>query len=486
MATIALSAGKLNMMPGLILDLKKVIYDYKTELFSLSQKTKAVDRSICDLEDVASEIKAATELMEGRVEKLEQFRSKVEDFIELTVDTDQDAAETVNQNKDDFYDKYDYLKPDCEKSGWEKFCERVEAAADWCKEHWVAIVTAIVVIVIAIVAAVFLGPAAIAAICSAIAFFCCTGDLVSTLITGKDLYNLLKDSGFPVLAEIFAGIEWGATIASIGLSLVQLGGQIAKVGLKNFLTGGQKGLGNILKHHAKTLFNGLKADWNSIFGSGLKFGDRCKALWNIVVLNQSGDFNFKQSILDYRNGEKVITAVTNVGFDDNHNVVIKSDSAAQALEGNVGDRVATKKSSIMFDNTMDYDWANYGGTKYGEPVDIMKMYSEGKIPYNLDGTVNTKVLRRNIWNEAKVPSGGLSGGKTAHEMYEIIGGKVTVISVDQVIHGPSVFLHNGGVSHAAAILNSINSHTFALNEIMAVLRRGFSIPPLFIDSGATP
>lgn len=53
MATIALSAGKLNMMPGLILDLKKVIYDYKTELFSLSQKTKAVDRSICDLEDVA-------------------------------------------------------------------------------------------------------------------------------------------------------------------------------------------------------------------------------------------------------------------------------------------------------------------------------------------------------------------------------------------------------------------------------------------------
>jgi len=150
MATIALSAGKLNMMPGLILDLKKVIYDYKTELFSLSQKTKAVDRSICDLEDVASEIKAATELMEGRVEKLEQFRSKVEDFIELTVDTDQDAAETVNQNKDDFYDKYDYLKPDCEKSGWEKFCDGLEAVASWCKKHWKLIVT-IVIVVVAIV-----------------------------------------------------------------------------------------------------------------------------------------------------------------------------------------------------------------------------------------------------------------------------------------------------------------------------------------------
>ena len=150
MATIALYKSKINAMPNLVSGIKASILSAKVELFNLGLKMASVDTAICNLEETTSEIRAATELMEGRAEKLEQFRSKVEDFIELTVDTDQDAAETVNQNKDDFYDKYDYLKPDCEKSGWEKFCDGLEAVASWCKKHWKLIVT-IVIVAVAIV-----------------------------------------------------------------------------------------------------------------------------------------------------------------------------------------------------------------------------------------------------------------------------------------------------------------------------------------------
>ena len=46
---------------------------------------------------------------------------------------DGDAADAINKSKNDFYDKYEYLKPDIEKSWLE---EKVDNACEWCKEHW--------------------------------------------------------------------------------------------------------------------------------------------------------------------------------------------------------------------------------------------------------------------------------------------------------------------------------------------------------------
>lgn len=422
---------------------------------------------------------------------------KLDALIRDTGLVDMRASGKISSREDDFYKKYSYLKPECKKSTGEKIrdwaadrwndftnilsgvgeaiANFAKKAWEWCKEHMVAIITALAVIIVAVVAAVFLGPAAIIAICSAIAFFCTAGDFIATLVTGKDIYTLLKESGHPILAEMFAGLQWGSTIAAAALSLVQLGTQIAKVGFKTFITGGQEGFANIMKYHLKTLFGGIKADFKSVFGKGLKMGDRLKAVWNIVVLNQSGDFSFKNSILDYRNGEKVITAVTNVGFDDNSNLVVKSDSAAQALGTNVGDTVSTKKSSFVFDNTVDYNWTDYGAQKIGE-VDVMKMYSDGKIPYKPDGSIDNAKLRKALWKEAGIPSSGLSGGNTAHELFEIKGGKVSIFSVDSAIHSREVFAHNGGVSHAAQLINSLRTNNYATKEIMTVFRQTFSIP----------
>ena len=56
MATIALYANKINQMPGLIKDIKESVTEYKSELFALKTKTLAINKSICNLDDVISSI----------------------------------------------------------------------------------------------------------------------------------------------------------------------------------------------------------------------------------------------------------------------------------------------------------------------------------------------------------------------------------------------------------------------------------------------
>ena len=116
MATIALYAGKINNMPGLIKDVRKSVEKYNKELAGLYQKTLKVDADVCDLGEVMDSLRASSQTQEQRIEMLENFQENSEDFIQDTIRIDNNVADTVDQNKDDFYDKYDYLKPDCEKS----------------------------------------------------------------------------------------------------------------------------------------------------------------------------------------------------------------------------------------------------------------------------------------------------------------------------------------------------------------------------------
>ena len=60
---------------------------------------------------------------------------------------DADAKSAVERSKNDFYSKYSYLKPECEKNVFEHICDGIVTAAKWCKEHWKLIVTAIIVVV---------------------------------------------------------------------------------------------------------------------------------------------------------------------------------------------------------------------------------------------------------------------------------------------------------------------------------------------------
>lgn len=114
----------------------------------------------------------------------------------------------------------------------------------------------------------------------------------------------------------------------------------------------------------------------------------------------------------------------------------------------------------MSSQSLDYDWEHYGAQKVAE-VNVMEMYNNGEIPYKPDGTVNNGKLREAIWKAAGVKA---PDGMSLHEMYEMSNGKITVTIMDEVLHSKRVFGHNGGVSHAANIINTINSGTFAQTE----------------------
>ena len=170
-------------------------------------------------------IRTITQLQEQKVDSLETLRQNVENFITDVVRIDDDAAEVINRNKDEFYDKYSYLKPDCEKNLWEKICDGFASAVEWCKGHWKLVVT-IVLVVAAVVlictgvggpfAAIILG-AAKGLVAGAV-----TGGLmggISSLAAGGSFFEGLEDGAFmgALTGALFGGIGGaGEALGALG------------------------------------------------------------------------------------------------------------------------------------------------------------------------------------------------------------------------------------------------------------------------------
>ena len=232
MATIALYAGKINNMPSLIKDVRKSVEKYNKELAGLYQKTLKVDVGVCDLGEVMDSLRASSQTQEQRIEILENFQENSEDFIQDTIRIDNNVADTVDQNKDDFYDKYDYLKPDCEKSGWEKFCDACKAVGEWCKEHWKLIVTVVLVVVAVVVIVVTAGAGAgpIAMLLAGMAKGLLGGALMGGLLGG--LSSVAAGGSFLEGFEngAFSGALMGALMGGIGAAGSLLGGSCTFAG----------------------------------------------------------------------------------------------------------------------------------------------------------------------------------------------------------------------------------------------------------------
>ena len=213
MSTITLYASKINQMPSLINEAKKSIKDYKTELNRLKSKVMKIDSSICNVDDLINSVKTSTETQEDKIESLDKLKDKVNDFISDVVRIDGDAAEAINKSKDDFYDEYYYLKPECEKSNWEKFKDGCKKVGEWCKEHWKAIVT--IVIVIAAVVILVACPA-----CGALIAGACWGAISGAVIGGVagGITSLAAGGSFweGVEEGAFSGAITGAIFGGIG------------------------------------------------------------------------------------------------------------------------------------------------------------------------------------------------------------------------------------------------------------------------------
>ncbi|RGF45088.1 hypothetical protein DW015_11680 [Ruminococcus sp. AF37-20] len=151
MSTITLSANKINMMPLLIIDASNAVKSYKSELQTLKLKLLTIDNSVCNVDDVISSIKSSTQTQEDKIDALDNLKKDVNEFVADVVRIDGDAADAINQSKNDFYDKYEYLKPDIEKSWLE---EKWNSACEWCKEHWKEILITVTIVIGAVLAIV--------------------------------------------------------------------------------------------------------------------------------------------------------------------------------------------------------------------------------------------------------------------------------------------------------------------------------------------
>lgn len=239
MATIALYADKMNQMSSLLKDAKKSVSDYQSELFSLKSRTLNINRSVCDLDDVIGSVQASTQLQEQKMDSLETLSRNVENFIADVVRIDDDAAKAINQSKEEFYDKYNYLKPKCEKNLWEKICDGFAAAGEWCKEHWKLIITA--VLVIASVAVIILsGGTALGALGPVLLMIAqgtiigaVSGGLIgglSSLLTGGSFLGGFEEGAFggAIGGAIFGGLGAAGQAIGKGISCIYKIGKFIK------------------------------------------------------------------------------------------------------------------------------------------------------------------------------------------------------------------------------------------------------------------
>ena len=315
MATITLYASKINQMPSLINDAKKAVKDYKSNLNSLKSKVLKIDSSICNVDDVISSIKSSSQTQEDKIDALDTLKKDVNEFVSEVVRIDSEAANAINKSKDDFYDKYEYLKPDIEKSWLE---EKVDNACEWCKEHWKEIlitVTIVIGAVLAIVAVVASGGLA----------------LVPILTTGLTALGVSAGTALTIAtiaSYTVAAIAILSTLGSSTLNIIDTWCSIENSTFKAW----QKGL-NILSAVSNGFYY-IGNMYNSIKGvSGKEFIARQKAVENGKIGYSNLDANHPnmkhKSGADYDQNRK--TDILNENMTRN-NGQLRSDKTGKLLE----------------------------------------------------------------------------------------------------------------------------------------------------------
>ena len=232
MATIELYKSKINNMSNYINQAKSAVGDFCVDLSALKSKVLGINSSVCD--SVVTSISTSSQTQEQQIAGLEATQREVDEFINLTVNRDSSASSEISRSKKDFYKQYSYLKPDCEKTDWEKFCEGLKKVGQWCKDHWKEIV-----LVIEIVAAVVcLCVPGLQGIGTGILIGALKGALTGGLIGG--ITSMLTGGSF------LEGFAQGALDGAI------MGGALGGVGgiAGKFITCGSK-LGNAIQTTSK-------------------------------------------------------------------------------------------------------------------------------------------------------------------------------------------------------------------------------------------
>ncbi len=133
---------------------------------------------------------------------------------------DADAKSAVERSKNDFYSKYSYLKPECEKNAFEHICDGIVTAAKWCKEHWKLIVTAIIVVVAVVLLCTGvgsgLGAVLLAGACWGAIMGACIGGVaggLESMANGGSFLDGFEEGAF---SGAISGAITGAACAGLG------------------------------------------------------------------------------------------------------------------------------------------------------------------------------------------------------------------------------------------------------------------------------
>ena len=224
MATITLYKDKINGVGSLLDDIIKSSNNLNAQLGTLKSTLQGVDSSTCNLQDTVDSISSSSKSESDKVEDLKRLNNKLTAFIEMTARRDSSAESEINKAKEDFYTKYSYLKPECEKSRMEKIADGMKKACEWCKEHWKLIAT-IVIVAVSIVVLLIpgVGPI-IAGACWGAILGACIGGVsggLDSMARGGSFLDGFEEGAF---SGAITGAITGAAFAGLG----QLGAALGK------------------------------------------------------------------------------------------------------------------------------------------------------------------------------------------------------------------------------------------------------------------
>lgn len=147
-----------------------------------------------------------------KIRDLKKLNKKVGEFISVTVKKDNSVKEQIEKAKEEFYTKYSYLKPECEKNGLEKVCDGLKSAGSWLVDNIkeilvVGLAVLAVVAVVALAIATFgLGAVAIAALVGVAAGLASQliTDIASGFVTGEFKFSSIQE----YMASAVGGSNW--------------------------------------------------------------------------------------------------------------------------------------------------------------------------------------------------------------------------------------------------------------------------------------
>lgn len=118
MSTIVLYKDRLNGINTYINDVTNSCDSLSTQLNSLKSILQGVSSNSCNLQDTVNILVLQQKLK--KIRDLKKLNKKVGEFISVTSKKDNSVKEQIEKAKEEFYTKYSYLKPECEKMDWKK------------------------------------------------------------------------------------------------------------------------------------------------------------------------------------------------------------------------------------------------------------------------------------------------------------------------------------------------------------------------------